>query len=459
MYKVVDPSTGELLEEFATASDADIESALERSDEAFTTWSQTPVEERARVLETLSTIYRERAGDLAEIIQIEMGKPLPEGKGELVLCSLIYKYFAKNAAQFLEDEPLRGPKDATAYVHREPVGSLLGIMPWNFPYYQVARFAAPNLALGNTIILKHAPNCPRSARAIEEIFTEAGLPKDAYINVYASNEQIADIILPSALNHGVSLTGSERAGSAVAAEAGKNLKKAVLELGGSDPYIVLDSDDVDSTVKTLLNARLGNNGQACNAPKRMIIMEDLYDEVLEKMVTKVKARTPEDPYSEESRLSPLSTEDAVNRFVHQVDAAAKQGATVHTGGTRYDGPGSFVSPAVITDVSKQMNAHHEEIFGPAVILYKASTEDEAVEIANDTPFGLGAAVFSSDTERAENIAKQIKAGMVFINTPEQSREFLPFGGVKRSGIGRELGPLAMDEFVNKKLIYRAEPAE
>ena len=459
MYSVVDPSTGELLESFDTATDAEIHSALQRSDAAFTVWSQTPVEERAEILEKLSVIYRERSEELAEIIQIEMGKPIPEGKGELVLCSLIYKYFAKNAAEFIEDEPLRGPKDAQAYIHREPVGSLLGIMPWNFPYYQVARFAAPNLALGNTIILKHAPNCPRSARVIEEIFQEAGLPQDAYINVYASNEQIADIVLPSPLNHGVSLTGSERAGSAVAAEAGKNLKKVVLELGGSDPYIVLDSADVDATVKTLLNARLGNNGQACNAPKRMIIMEDLYAEVLKKMVSKVKSRTPEDPYSEESRLSPLSTEQAVSRFVDQVDKAASQGATVHTGGIRYDGPGAFVSPAVITDVTADMNAHHEEIFGPAVILYKASTEDEAVALANDTPFGLGAAVFSADTDRAETIAKQIKAGMVFINTPEQSREFLPFGGVKRSGIGRELGPLAMDEFVNKKLIYKAETGE
>lgn len=456
MYRVTNPSTGELVEKFATATDAQIEDALVRSDAAFTTWSQTPVEERAAVLQRLSEIYRERAEELAEIINVEMGKPVAEGQGEIVLCSLIYKYFAKNAANFLEDEQLRGPKEATAYVHREPVGSLLGIMPWNFPYYQVARFAAPNLALGNTILLKHAPQCPRSAAVIEEIFQEAGLSADAYINIYASNEQVADIILPSPLNHGVSLTGSERAGSAVAAEAGKNLKKVVLELGGSDPYIVLDSTDVDGTVKTLLNARLGNNGQACNAPKRMIIMEDLYDEVLEKMVAKVKQRTPEDPYAEGARLSPLSSEAAVGRFVAQIDAATAQGATVHTGGSRYDGPGAYVQPAVLSGVTAEMNAHHEEIFGPAVILYKVASADEAVMLANDTPFGLGAAVFSADVERAEEIAKQIKAGMVFINTPEQSREFLPFGGTKRSGIGRELGPLAMDEFVNKKLIYRSE---
>jgi succinate-semialdehyde dehydrogenase/glutarate-semialdehyde dehydrogenase len=235
VYRVTDPATGEVAEEFATATDSEILAALDRSATAFTEWSRTPVAERAAILTRVAEIYSERAEELAEVIRLEMGKAVPEGKGEVGLCSRIYKYFADNAEAFMADEPLRGPKDATAMIRRKPVGSLLGIMPWNFPYYQVARFAAPNLALGNTILLKHAPQCPRSAKIMEEIFVEAGLPEGAYINIYASNEQVADIILPDPRNHGVSLTGSERAGAAVAAEAGKNLKKVVLELGGSDP--------------------------------------------------------------------------------------------------------------------------------------------------------------------------------------------------------------------------------
>ena len=253
MYRVTDPATGQVAEEFPTATDAEILAALDRSATTFDEWSRTTVAERAALLTRVSEIYAERAEELAEVIRVEMGKSVPEGKGEVQLSSMIYRYFADNAEAFMADEPLRGPKDATAMIRRKPVGSLLGIMPWNFPYYQVARFAAPNLALGNTILLKHAPQCPRSAQIMEEIFIEAGLPAGAYINIYASNEQVADIILPDPRNHGVSLTGSERAGAAVAAEAGKNLKKVVLELGGSDPYILLDTDHVQKSAKTFFN--------------------------------------------------------------------------------------------------------------------------------------------------------------------------------------------------------------
>ncbi|MGO1675568.1 MAG: aldehyde dehydrogenase family protein, partial [Brevibacterium aurantiacum] len=278
MYRVTNPATGEVAEEFATATDSEILAALDRSATAFTEWSQTSVADRAAILVRVSEIYAERAEELAKVIQMEMGKAVPEGKGEVGLSSAIYRYFADNAEAFMADEPLRGPDDGTALIRRKPVGSLLGIMPWNFPYYQVARFAAPNLALGNTILLKHAPQCPRSAQIMEEIFIEAGLPEGAYINIYASNEQVADLILPDPRNHGVSLTGSERAGSAVAAEAGKNLKKVVLELGGSDPYVLLDTPDVAKSANTFFKTRMGNTGQACNSPKRMIVMDDVYDE-------------------------------------------------------------------------------------------------------------------------------------------------------------------------------------
>ena len=454
MYRVTNPATGEVAEEFATATDSEIMAALDHSATAFTEWSQTSVADRAAVLTRVSEIYAERAEELAGVIQLEMGKAVPEGKGEVGLSSAIYRYFADNAEAFMADEPLRGPEDGTAMIRRKPVGSLLGIMPWNFPYYQVARFAAPNLALGNTILLKHAPQCPRSAQIMEEIFIEAGLPKGAYINIYASNEQVAELILPDPRNHGVSLTGSERAGSAVASEAGKNLKKVVLELGGSDPYILLDTADVAKSAKTFFNSRMGNTGQACNSPKRMIVMDDVYDEFLSSITEAAKKITPEVPGVEGSRLSPLSSVAAADRFIDQVQDTVKDGATLLAGGKKYEGGGAYVEPVVLADVEKGMRGYYEELFGPAVIVYKVGSEDEAVELANDTPFGLGAAVFSSDIEKAERVGSQIDSGMVFINVPEGSREYLPFGGVKRSGVGRELGPLAMDEFVNKQMVFK-----
>ncbi|PCC54001.1 NAD-dependent succinate-semialdehyde dehydrogenase [Brevibacterium aurantiacum] len=453
MYRVTNPATGEVAEEFATATDSEILAALDRSATTFTEWSQTSVADRAAILVRVSEIYAERAEELAKVIQLEMGKAVPEGKGEVGLSSAIYRYFADNAEAFMADEPLRGPEDGTAMIRRKPVGSLLGIMPWNFPYYQVARFAAPNLALGNTILLKHAPQCPRSAQIMEEIFIEAGLPEGAYINIYASNEQVADIILPDPRNHGVSLTGSERAGAAVAAEAGKNLKKVVLELGGSDPYILLDTADVSKSANTFFKTRMGNTGQACNSPKRMIVMDDVYDEFLTSITEAAKKFTPETPDTEGSRLSPLSSTAAADRFIEQVQDTVKDGATLLAGGKRYDGGGAYVEPVVLADVEKGMRGYYEELFGPAVIVYKVSSEEEAVEMANDTPFGLGAAVFSNDLERAERVGSQIDSGMVFLNAPEGTREYLPFGGVKRSGVGRELGPLAMDEFVNKQMVF------
>ena len=453
-YQVINPATGELVEEFPTATDAQITDALERSHSAFSSWRTTPIEERVAILRKVAQAYSDRAEELAEIIQLEMGKAVEEGKGEVWLCAKIFTYFADNAQAFIEDEPLRGPDNADAYILRKPVGSLLGIMPWNFPYYQVARFAAPNLALGNTILLKHAPQCPKSAQVIEEIFHEAGLPKDAYINIYASNEQIAEIILPDPRNQGVSLTGSERAGAAVASEAGKNLKKVVLELGGSDPYVVLDSADVKATAETLFTTRMGNTGQACNSPKRMIVMDDIYDEFVTHITEAAKAAAPADPYTDPQGLSPLSSVAAKDRFNEQVKETVSQGATLLAGDNNYDGPGAYVAPVVLTDVEPGMRGYYEELFGPAVIVYKVGSDDEAVKLANDTPFGLGSAVFSTDLDRADKVGSQIDSGMVFLNGPEVSREFLPFGGVKRSGVGRELGPLAMDEFCNKQLYYK-----
>ncbi|MBY3985626.1 aldehyde dehydrogenase family protein [Rhodococcus fascians] len=455
LYQVINPATGEVVESYPTATDEDIRDAQQRNHRAFAPWAARTTADRKAILHRVADAYEARADDLADTINVEMGKKIDEAKGEIGLCVRIYRYYADHAEKFLADEPLRGAdENDRAYIRRKAVGSILGIMPWNFPYYQVARFVAPNLALGNTILLKHAPQNPKSSAQMEAIFRAAGVPDDAYINIYATNEQVADIILPSPLNQGVSVTGSERAGAAVAAAAGKNLKKVVLELGGSDPYILLDSSDVKKSAADFFAARMYNTGQACNSPKRMIVMDAIYDEFTAELTSLVAAATPTDPTEEGSSLAPLSSPGARDRFMEQVHAVAADGATVLTGGGDYGGAGSFVQPVVFADVAPGSRGYHEELFGPAFMLFKVSDEEGAVQLANDTPFGLGSAVFSEDPERAERVGAQIDAGMVYVNTPEMSLEFLPFGGVKRSGVGRELGPLAMDEFVNKQLVFK-----
>jgi succinate-semialdehyde dehydrogenase/glutarate-semialdehyde dehydrogenase len=382
-----------------------------------------------------------RREKLAEIIHREMGKPLDQAVGEVDFSAAIYEYYADNAETFLADEPIQLlDGDGSAVIKRGPVGVLLGIMPWNYPYYQVARFAGPNLTLGNTIVLKHAPQCPESAEAIQQIFDDAGYPAGAYVNVYATNEQIADAIADPRVQ-GVSLTGSERAGAAVAEIAGRNLKKVVLELGGSDPFIVLSSDDLDATVEAAMAGRFENTGQACNAAKRFIVAADIYDEFLDKFTKKVVEAA--------DGLAPLSSLGAAKRLAEQVDRAVADGATLVSQGERQ---GAFFPPGVLTGVSPDSVSYREELFGPVATVYKVSTEDEAVELANDTPFGLGSYVFTTDEEQAKRVADKIDAGMVFVNVVGADGVELPFGGVKRSGFGRELGRFGIDEFVNRKLI-------
>jgi len=321
-------------------------------------------------------------------------------------------------------------------------------MPWNYPYYQVARFAGPNLAIGNTILLKHAPQCPESAAAMEEIFHEAGFPADAYINIYASNEQIEWVIADPRLQ-GVSLTGSERAGSAVAEIAGRNLKKVVLELGGSDPFILLSTDDLDATVESAVAARLENTGQACNAAKRFIVVDDLYEPFLEKFTEKLRAVEPTDPSSADATIGPLSSASASDRLEDQVRRAVEGGAKLVFGGERN---GNFFSTAVLTDIAEDNPAYREELFGPVASVYRVGSEEEAVTLANDTPYGLGSYVLTTDADQALRVADRLEAGMVFVNAVGAEGVELPFGGVKRSGFGRELGRYGADEFVNKKLI-------
>lgn len=439
-YQVRNPATGELVRSYETATDAQIAAAVDKAQEAYRTWSRTStLQDRTALVHRAAQLHRDRKSELAALIVTEMGKPLDEAEGEVDFSADIYDYYADNAAEFLKDEPitlLAG--EGTAMICREPLGVLLGIMPWNFPAYQVARFAGPNLTLGNTILLKHAPQCPSSSAFIEQIFTDAGFPPGAYVNLFATNDQVADIIADPRLQ-GVSLTGSERAGAAVAEVAGRNLKKVVLELGGSDPLLVLGTDNMDATVDAAVAARLGNTGQACNAGKRMIVVEQLYDEFLEKFTARMM----------EFGSAPLSSQLAADRLREQVDAATAAGAQLTSSGEE---DAAHFPAGVLTEVVKENAAFHEEFFGPVAMVFKAADEKEAVELANDTPFGLGSYVFTNDPEQAQRVAHQIEAGMVFVNLVDADGAELPFGGIKRSGVGRELGRFGIEEFVNKKLI-------
>jgi succinate-semialdehyde dehydrogenase/glutarate-semialdehyde dehydrogenase len=449
-YAVVDPATGETIKTYPTISDSDLDAAVGRAHAAHPGWGrQTSVEDRAAAIRRVGELHNERQQELAEIIVREMGKPIAQAVGEVEFAGAIYEYYADNGPKLMADEPidlLEG--EGSAVIRRSSLGVLLGIMPWNYPYYQVARFAGPNLLIGNTILLKHAPQCPESAEAMERMFHEAGVPADAYINIYATNEQIANVIADPRMQ-GVSLTGSGRAGAAVAEVAGRNLKKVVLELGGSDPFVLLGASDLDEVVEAAVGGRIENGGQACNAAKRFIVVDDLYDSFPEKFTEALRKIEPSDPKSEDTTLGPLSSSGATDRLADQVKRAVDQGATLVAGGEH---EGNFFNTTVLTDIAKDNDAYTEEFFGPVASVYRVSSEEEAVELANDTPYGLGSYVYTDDKEQALRVADRIEAGMVFVNAVGAEGVELPFGGVKNSGFGRELGRLGADEFVNKKLI-------
>jgi succinate-semialdehyde dehydrogenase/glutarate-semialdehyde dehydrogenase len=455
-YRVLNPATGEVGEEFPTATQDEINRSIGSADTAFQAWKNVPIQERAEKVLRVAELFAERADELAAIITEEMGKPLSQSKGEIDFCIQIFNYFAFEGPRLAADQEITSYSGGRAVVQKRPVGVLLGIMPWNYPYYQVARFAAPNLMMGNTIVLKHAEMCPRSALAIQKIMDDAGLPHGAYVNVFASYAQIADLIADPRIQ-GVSLTGSERAGAVIGALAGKSLKKSVLELGGSDPYVLLDTADIKTAAATAWETRMENTGQACNSNKRIIVMEDIYDAFVSELAALAKDLQPGDPQKDEDgTYGPLSSRAAAEALAEQVKDAIDKGATLHAGGLLADGPAAYFSPTVLTGVTPDMRAYHEELFGPVAVIYKVSNDQEALTLANDTPYGLGGAVFSTDPDRARKVAEQLDVGMTNVNIPAAERAELPFGGVKRSGFGRELGPLGMDEFVNKRLLYIAD---
>src|SRR6476659_3010933 len=446
-YAVVNPATGETVSRYDSFTDAQVEEALAAAAAAFETWRRLPVGERARMVRRAAELHRERRKELAAIIVREMGKPFAAAVGEVDFSADTTEYYTNQADVITADQPLTILGEGTAVIRRSPLGVLFGIMPWNFPYYQVARFAAPNLVLGNVIVLKHASQCPESAAAIEAIYRDAGLPEGAYVNVYVSAEQAAAMVADPRIQ-GVSVAGSERAGAAVAEVAGRNLKKVALELGGSDPFVVLATDDLDAVVAAATTARLDNTGQSCNAAKRFIVVDELYDDFLAKLTEKMKAVEPGDP-TEDPAMGPLSSSTSADRLQDQLDRAKAQGAEVVLEGERKD---NFFGATVLAVISPDTDAYREEFFGPVASVYKVGSEEEAVKVANDTPFGLGSYLFTTDSEQADRVANQIDAGMVFVNGALLDGAELPFGGVKRSGFGRELGPYGMDEFVNKKLI-------
>ncbi len=450
MYAVINPATGETVKQYPTISDEELRSAIASADDAHKSWAgSSTVAERAALVRKVGELYVERRQELAEIIVREMGKPIEQALAELDFVGDIYGFYADNAEALMADEPIKLlAGEGSAVIRRSSLGVLLGIMPWNFPYYQVARFAGPNFVIGNTIVLKHAPQCPESAEAMQKLFDEAGFPKGAYENVYATNEQVEWVIADPRIR-GVSVTGSERAGAAVAEIAGRNLKKVVLEMGGSDPFILLGTDDLDSTVENAVAARLDNTGQSCNGAKRFIVLDEYYEPFLEKFTAAMTGTKPGDPTSSDSELGPLSSTSAADRLEDQVKRAVDQGAKIVAGGGR---EGNFFEPTVLTDISPDNDAYREELFGPVAQVYRVSSEEEAVKLANDTPFGLGSYLMTTDPDQGTRVADQIDAGMVYVNIVGADGPELPFGGTKRSGFGRELGTYGADEFVNKKLI-------
>ncbi|CAN5401529.1 NAD-dependent succinate-semialdehyde dehydrogenase [soil metagenome] len=453
MFETINPYSGETLKTFKSLTADEIKHAIGDADTAFRSWKETSFAERAAVMQKAAAILRRDANIYAPILTIEMGKLIGEAHAEVELSAAIFEYYAKNAEALLQPQtlPVADPAEGVATLVHEPLGVLLAIEPWNFPYYQIARIIAPQLSAGNTILLKHAANVPQSAGAFEALMLEAGLPKHAFINLYADHDQV-ELILEDPRVQGVALTGSEAAGAAVASAAGKALKKSTMELGGADAFIVLKDADLEKTTKWAVFGRHWNGGQVCVSSKRMIIAEEIYDDFLTRYTKGVAALRMGDPFDPETTLAPLSSQKAADNLKDMIAKAVGHGATATAVGPEVPNQGAFVQPTILTDIGEDNPARYWEFFGPVSMLFKAKNEDDAVRIANDSPFGLGGSVFTSDTKHGAEVAKRISSGMVFVNHPTMVKADLPFGGVRRSGYGRELLGLGIKEFVNHKLI-------
>lgn len=451
MIQTTNPYNNKVVKTFDELSDAQLERKISNAHKAFQSWRDTPVKERAALLKKVAKLMRKRKKELAALITLEMGKLIAQSEAEIDMCASVYDYYAKNAAAFLKDRPMNVP-DGKAFVRLTPTGIILAIEPWNYPFNQVARLAAPNIVAGNVVVLKHASNVPQCAAMIEQLFKDAGAPEGIFTNLYLSGKRIAKLAEDPRIT-GMSLTGSEAAGSSMAEAAGRNLKKSVLELGGSDAFIVLDDANIEDAVEKAFLGRFGNMGQACTSAKRIIVLQGIADEFLEKFKNRISNLKVGDPMERTTEIGPMVSEDALKNLEKQVNETVKQGAKVVIGGKRIKREGAFFEFTILTNIKPGMTAYHEELFGPVASFYKVKDEAAAIKLANDTGFGLGGAVFSKDKARAVRVASEIDTGMVFINRQLASRPDLPFGGTKRSGYGRELSPLGIEEFVNKKLIF------
>ena len=451
-YQSTNPYNGKVLQTFEQITDAQLEDKLAQASNCFeNVWRHKSFAERSAVLARAAAILRERPQEFAELITLEMGKLLPQSLGEVALSAAILDYYAAHAERFLAPEKIATPR-GEAMVESSPIGVLFGVEPWNYPYYQIARFAAPNLMAGNVVMVKHASSVPQCALAFERLMIEAGAPAGAYTNLFISKDQVA-AVSDDARIRAVALTGSEAAGAVVAARAGQNLKKTTMELGGSDAFIVLDDADLDKAVKHAVSGRMGNSGQACTASKRFIVVESMADRFLEKFQAALENFKPGDPMDKQTTLAPLSSAEALKNLLVQVDDAVAGGARLLLGGGRIEGlDGAFMQPTILSDIDKGNPAYMQEFFGPVALFFRVVDEDAAVALANDSPFGLGGSVFTQDIERGKRVARRIDTGMVFINSGATSSPELPFGGVKNSGYGRELSSAGIQEFVNKKLI-------
>jgi succinate-semialdehyde dehydrogenase/glutarate-semialdehyde dehydrogenase len=451
-YQTVNPYTGEVLATYTEISDTELQDVLSRAQSAYETWRQRTFDDRKEITKRAAQIMRERADEFARLLTLEMGKRISESREEVGLSADILDYYADHAESFLAPHRLdTDPQEGDAVVVSSPLGVLLGVQPWNFPYYQVARFAAPNIMAGNVVMIKHASIVPQSALAFAGLWAEAGAPQGVYTNVFADKEQVSKIIGDPRVR-GVGLTGSESAGKAVASRAGKAVKKTTMELGGSDPLIALPDADVDKTVEWAVWGRMHNCGQSCVASKRFLVANEIADEFLEKFKQALGRFCAGDPMDEQTTLPPLSSQSAADALKAQVAEAVEHGAEAITVGDPVPATGAFVQPTILMGVKRDNPVYGQELFGPVAMFFRVEDEDEALSIANDTDYGLGGSVFTSDTKHGKEIAERIDSGMVFVNHPTWSKPGLPFGGVKKSGYGRELSWLGIQEFVNKKLI-------
>ncbi|MGB3212042.1 MAG: NAD-dependent succinate-semialdehyde dehydrogenase [Desulforhopalus sp.] len=447
----INPATGDHLKTFKPMTQKETIGAIKKAHQAFTHWRQTGFNERKQILLTFARELRNRTDEFAELITIEMGKRISESRKEIIFCAEITEFYAHGAEKFLADQPM-DVEGVDAYIQYAPIGVLIGIMPWNFPFYQVVRFATPNIMAGNTVLLRHAGNVPQCARKIQDLFDECSLPEGVFTNLFIPKEFVEEILKDPRVQ-GVSLTGSERAGASVAQLAGRNLKRSVLELGGNDPFIVLEDADLDQVVAMAVKGRMVNTGQSCVAAKRFIVVESLAEDFISGLKRKMESLTMGDPMNDKTDVGPLSTEEAAVRLNDQVQSAIKSGATVVLGGNRPEGKGAYFNPTILTGIKPGMPTYDQELFGPVATVYVVKDEAEAIALANDSSYGLGGSVYTKDIRRGRRVAELVDTGMMFINQPTNSSAELPFGGIKNSGYGRELSHLGILEFVNKKLIH------